>query len=90
MYLAAFDSDQEALEEMKAYYRRGGLGDMKVKKHLNYVLQSTLQPIRERREQFAKDIGYVMSIIQQGTEKARLVASQTLYEVKEAIGIQYW
>ncbi|XDE61842.1 tryptophan--tRNA ligase [Arthrospira platensis BEA 1257B] len=89
-YLDAFDSDQEALEEMKAYYRRGGLGDMKVKKHLNYVLQSTLQPIRERREQFAKDIGYVMSIIQQGTEKARLVASQTLYEVKEAIGIQYW
>jgi tryptophanyl-tRNA synthetase len=89
-YLDAFDSNKGILEELKSHYRRGGLGDMKVKKHLNEVLQSVLKPIRERREELAKEPQYVMSLLQEGTDRARLVAYDTLREVKEAIGINYW
>ena len=81
----AFDPEKASLEEMKAHYRRGGLGDGVVKKRLNEVLQILIKPIRERREQFAKDLGEVMKILRIGSESARAVATQTLSEVREAM-----
>jgi tryptophanyl-tRNA synthetase len=88
-YLDAFDPDQDALAEMKAHYQRGGLGDGVVKKHLNEVLQALLQPIRARREHFARDVGAVMQILRTGTERARSVAAQTLRDVREAMLLNY-
>lgn len=82
--------DYQNLDELKAHYQRGGLGDMKVKKFLNAVLQEELQPIRERRKEFEKDIPYVYEILRKGTEKAREAASKTLADVKEAMKINYF
>ena len=78
------------LDEMKAHYERGGLGDMKVKKLLNAVLQETLEPIRLRREELAKDIPAVWEMLKAGSEAARSVAAQTLAEVKRAMKINYF
>ena len=78
------------LDEMKAHYERGGLGDMKVKKLLNAVLQETLEPIRLRREELAKDIPAVWEMLKTGSEAARSVAAQTLAEVKRAMKINYF
>ncbi len=89
-YLEAFDPDEAKLEEMKAHYRRGGLGDTTVKRHLIEVLLTVLNPIRERREQFAKDAGEVMRILRKGTDDARTVAGQTLSEVRKAMRIDYF
>lgn len=88
-YLDAFDPDKESLEEMKAHYRRGGLGDGVVKHRLNDVLQAVLKPIRERREQFAKDPGAVLKLLRTGSEAARAVAAQTLEDVREAMRLDY-
>lgn len=82
--------EYQNLDELKAHYQRGGLGDMKVKKFLNNVLQEELQPIRERRKEFEKDIPYVYEILKKGTEKAREAASKTLADVKEAMKINYF
>lgn len=89
-YLDVFCKDKEKLEGMKAHYRRGGLGDMKVKKYLNEVIQAELQPIRERRKEFEKNIDYVYKVLEEGSLKARKIAAQTLSEVREAIGIEYF
>lgn len=89
-YLDAFAQDKEKVEEMKEHYRRGGLGDVKVKKYLNEVLQAELEPIRERRKEYEKNIDYVYEILKSGSENAREKASNTLYEVREAIGINYF
>lgn len=78
------------LDELKAHYTRGGLGDMKVKKFLNAVLQEELTPIRERRAEFAKDIPAVYDILKRGCEKARETAAQTLDEVRRAMKINYF
>jgi tryptophanyl-tRNA synthetase len=78
------------LAEMKAHYERGGLGDMKVKKFLNSVMQETLEPIRLRREELAKDIPAVWEILREGSEKAKAVAANTLSEVKKAMKIDYF
>jgi tryptophanyl-tRNA synthetase len=75
---------------MKAHYERGGLGDMKVKRLLNEVMQETLGPIRERREALAKDIPAVWEMLKKGSEKARAVAAQTLAQVKRAMKINYF
>lgn len=75
---------------MKAHYRRGGLGDVKVKKFLNAVLQEELEPIRKKRREFEKDIPYVYEILRKGTEKAREVAASTLADVKRAMKINYF
>ncbi len=88
-YLDAFDTDINALNEMKAHYQRGGLGDSIVKKRLLDVLQAFLDPIRKRREEFAKDPQAVMQILMQGTEKARRVTSQTLADVRKAMHLDY-
>ena len=77
------------LDELKAHYQRGGLGDVKVKKFLNYVIQDTLQPIRELRHKYEKNIPEVYRILFEGSERARKVASETLAKVKKAIGLDY-
>lgn len=77
------------LDELKAHYERGGLGDMKVKKFLNYVLEDTLAPIRARRHELEKHIPEVYKILFDGSEKARKKAAETLARVKSAIGLNY-
>ncbi len=89
-YLDAFDPDKEALEAMKDHYRRGGLGDGKVKQRLLEVLLAELNPIRARREEFAKDPAGMMRILKEGTEAARKVAAETLEEVRKAMRIDYF
>lgn len=90
IYLDAFDNDKASLEEMKAHYQRGGLGDSVVKKRLDAVLQELLAPIRARREELAKDKGYVMQVLKEGTMRAREVAARTADEVKSALGLNYF
>jgi tryptophanyl-tRNA synthetase len=89
-YLDVFATDKNAVEEMKEHYKRGGLGDVKVKKYLNEVLQAELEPIRNRRLEFEKDLDYVYKMLKDGSDKARAVATNTLKEVREAIGIEYF
>ena len=75
---------------MKDHYRRGGLGDVKVKRFLNQVMQAELAPIRTRRKEFEKDIPAVYDILKKGSDTAREVASQTLKEVRHAMRIDYF
>lgn len=82
--------DYADLDELKAHYQRGGLGDVKVKKFLNNVLQEELEPIRNRRKEYEKDIAYVFEILKKGSEEAEAVAADTLDEVKKAMKINYF
>ena len=82
--------DYKNLEELKEHYTRGGLGDVKIKKFLNAVLQEELAPIRERRKELEKDIPQIYKMLQEGSIKARKVAAQTLEEVKAAMRINYF
>ncbi len=82
--------DYANLDELKAHYTRGGLGDVKVKKFLNNIVQEELEPIRKRRKEYEKDIPEVYNILRKGTEAAREVAAQTLSEVKSAMKINYF
>ncbi|EXW32909.1 tryptophan--tRNA ligase, partial [Acinetobacter baumannii] len=86
-YLDAFDPNKEEVEELKAHYRRGGLGDGTVKKRLEGVLKELITPIRERREELAKDPDYIMDVLRQGTDKCRIITQQTLDEVKDGLGL---
>ena len=78
------------LDELKEHYRRGGLGDMKIKKFLNDVLQEELKPIRERREKLANNPEYVYQVLMEGTKKARAKARETLKNVKKAMMLDYF
>ncbi|KRO03417.1 tryptophanyl-tRNA synthetase II [Levilactobacillus paucivorans] len=89
-YLDIFAQDKEHVADLKAQYQHGGLGDVKIKRYLNDVLQAELKPIRERREQFAANEDAVYDILKQGSERANQVAAQTLREVRHAIGIDYF
>lgn len=89
-YLDAFDTDISKVQELKDHYTRGGLGDSIVKKHLLDVLQNFLEPIRQRRAQFAADKGEVMRILQKGTERTLHVAEQTLADVRRAMCLDYF
>lgn len=89
-HFAAFMPEYSDYAELAAHYERGGLGDVKVKKFLNEVLQSTLAPIRARREEFAKDPAAVMEILRVGTMRAREVAAATLARVKRAMKLDYF
>lgn len=98
-YLDAFCTDEhfaeylpeyKNLDELKAHYQRGGLGDVKVKKFLNNVLQEELAPIRKRREELQKDIPYIYEVLKAGSDKARETAAQTLSEVRSAMRINYF
>lgn len=82
--------DYADLEELKAHYQRGGLGDVKVKKFLNNILQEVLEPMRIRRKELEKDIPAVYDILKKGSEAARQAAAQTLSEVKSAMRINYF
>ena len=82
--------DYANLEELKAHYTRGGLGDVKVKRFLINVLEEELEPIRNRRIAFSKDIPEIYNILKKGSEAAREVAAQTLSEVKRAMKIDYF
>ena len=82
--------EYESLDALKDHYRKGGLGDMKVKKFLGAVLEEELAPIRARRAFLEKDIPAIYEILREGTEKAREVAAQTLHEVREAMKINYF
>ena len=82
--------DYANLDELKAHYQRGGLGDVKVKKFLNNVLQEELEPIRNRRKEYEKDIPGVYEILKRGTEVAREAAAETLADVKRAMKINYF
>ena len=88
-YLDVFDPDKKMVEAMKAHYQRGGLGDVKVKKRLIEVLNTFLDPIRERRNTFAKNPEHVMSILFEGTQKAREVANATMKDVRKAMCLDY-
>ena len=98
-YLDAFCKDEDFekylpayknLDELKAHYQRGGLGDMKVKKFLNSIMQAELTPIRERRHEYEKNIDFVYQVMREGCDTARAIASQTLKEVKAAMKLNYF
>lgn len=82
--------DYANLDELKAHYQRGGLGDVKVKKFLNNVLRETLEPIRNRRKELEKDIPAIYEMLKKGSEEAEKVAAQTLADVKAAMKINYF
>jgi len=97
-YLRAFCHDEHFkrylseytnLEELENHYTRGGLGDVKVKRFLNDVMQEELQPIRKRREELAKNPDHIMDILKKGSEKANQVAQSNLEKVRKAMGIDY-
>lgn len=87
---AEFLPDYANLDELKAHYRRGGLGDVKVKKLLNNVMQEELAPIRERRKYWEKNIPEVYDILKRGSEEAQKAAAETLKEVKASMRINYF
>lgn len=89
-YLDVFAKDKNKVEEMKAHYQRGGLGDVVVKRYLIEVLDEILSPIRTKRAELAKNPDLVYEILKQGSKKAEQVASRTLQEVKEAMKINYF
>ena len=98
-YLDAFVKDDsfskylpeyENLDALKAHYQAGGLGDVKVKRFLNAILEEELEPIRARRKEYEKDIPAVYEILKKGSEKARSVAAATLLDVKSAMKINYF
>lgn len=82
--------EYQNLDEVKEHYQRGGLGDMKVKKFLNKILQEELEPIRQRRAEFEKDIPAVYEMLRKGCEEARSVAADTLSDVRRAMKINYF
>lgn len=89
-HFAQFCPDYQNLDEMKAHYQRGGLGDVKVKKFLNQVLQAELEPIRQRRAKYEADIPFVLDMLKTGSEKAAKVAQKTLDEVRTAMKLNYF
>lgn len=98
-YLKAFVNDDHFkkyysefnnLEELTKSYQKGGIGDGRIKKFLNDVMQDVLRPIRERRHEFEKDIPSLIEILKSGTVKANKIANETLNEVKETMGINYF
>lgn len=99
IYLDAFSKDEDFakyfpdyknLAEMKEHYERGGLGDMKCKKFLNNVMQEFLAPIRARREEYEKDKEQLIEILKKGTQRAIEVSNETVSEIRNAIGINYF
>ena len=89
-YLDIFDPDKQKVAELKEHYQAGGLGDVKIKRYLNEVLEAELSPIRKRREEYAANLDYVDQVLKEGSARANEVANQTLKEVRDAIGINYF
>lgn len=88
-YLDAFDPDKSELEEWKDHYRRGGLGDVKVKRRLEKILQAELDPIRERRAEYEGKTNQIMEMLLESSKKARIVAQENLAKLKSVLGIDY-
>lgn len=89
-YLDVFDSNRAEVQSLKEHYMRGGLGDVSLKKRLASLLIEELKPIQLKRAEFEKDRGELIRILQKGTEHAREIAAQTLKEVRQAIGVNYF
>lgn len=89
-YLDVFDPDKDKVASLKEQYQKGGLGDVKLKQYLYQVIEAELMPIRERRANFAQNTAEVYEMLQEGSRKANVVANQTLAEVREAIGLNYF
>lgn len=89
-HFAKFWPEYKNLDEVKAHYQRGGLGDVKIKKFLNQVLQAELAPIRARRKEWEAKLPEVYEILKAGTEKARSTAAETLHAVRAAMQINYF
>lgn len=89
-YLDVFDDDKAKVAELKEQYQAGGLGDVKIKRYLNEVLESKLAPIRKKRAEFESDIPGVYRMLKEGSARANEVANQTLAEVRAAIGVNYF
>lgn len=87
---AEFLPDYKKLDELKDHYRRGGLGDVKIKKFLNNILQKELSPIREKRKHYEQNIPEIFDMLLKGSEDAREVGAETLKKVKAAMGINYF
>ena len=85
-----FLPEYKNLDELKAHYQKGGLGDVKIKLFLNDIIQEELKPIREKREELEKNPEYVYKVLKEGTAKARKVASETLKEVKRAMKLNHF
>lgn len=99
MYLEALSNEEhfckylpeyKNLDELKAHYKRGGLGDVKIKRFLNNVLQDTLKPIREKRHYYEQNIDYVYSMLEEGSKVAKQKASEVLKRVRKAVGVEYF
>ncbi|MBB3995975.1 tryptophanyl-tRNA synthetase [Sulfitobacter undariae] len=86
-YLDAFDEDLAAVEQLKEHYRKGGLGDGKLKRRLEDILQVLIEPIRNRRAELARDPNYVIDVIRKGTERAKVRTEATKREVVSGIGL---
>ena len=89
-YLDIFDSNKSEVEELKEQYKKGGLGDVVIKKRLINILEELINPIRTRREELAKNPDKIMKILEEGTIKARIVAKETMAEVRKALKINYF
>ncbi len=89
-HFAEFWPDYANLDELKAHYTRGGLGDVKVKKFLTAIVEEELRPIRARRAEFEKDVPEVYNILKRGSDIARQIAAQTLADVRSAMKINYF
>ena len=89
-YLDVFDPDKDKVAELKEEYQEGGLGDVKIKRYMTKVLEAELAPIRERREKFAQDEDAVYEMLLEGSKKANKVANETLQQVRDAIGLNYF
>ena len=89
-HFGLYNPEYNSLDELKALYQRGGLGDMKVKRFLLNILQAELEPIRNRRKEFEKDIPAIYDMLRKGSEAAREVAAQTLDDVRRAMRINYF
>ncbi len=89
-YLDIFDPNKEELEELKNHYRKGGLGDVKLKRRLIDLIVAKLEPFQTRRKEYEKNMDEVIKIVKKGNEKARERASKTLSEVRKVIGVEYF
>ena len=89
-YLDIFDPDKDKVAQLKEDYQKGGLGDVKIKRYLNTVLEKELAPIRERRSKYEQNTSAVYDMLIEGSKKANEVANQTLQEVRDAIGLNYF
>ncbi len=89
-YLDIFDPNKKEVEDLKEQYKKGGLGDVVIKKRLTQILENVIAPIREKRNELAQNPQAILEILEEGTAKARNVAAQTMKEVRAALKINYF